>query len=252
MDGSVTTWLYLDDAYCLENDAVIVAVDSHAVVVDRSCMYPGGGGQPPDRGKLVLDSGETVSVVTLTRDATGAVWHVCDVALRGARAGHSCKVHVDGDRRLRLMRFHTALHVFNTVMLRSFGGWITGVGMGPERSHIDFQVEYRGELAQRVEEEVNDVLARHLAVGTYYISADEFHGRPDLLRTLEAEPPVEEGRVRVVEISGFEAQACGGTHVRDTGEVGRIRVVKVDNKGRRNRRFYIELMSGARSSRRGA
>jgi misacylated tRNA(Ala) deacylase len=153
-------------------------------------------------------------------------------------------VRLDAERRLRLMRFHTALHVFNTVMLRGYGAWITGVRMDAARSHIDFKMDYAADMRARIEDEVNEVIARGLAVEAYTISAEEFRGRADLLRTLEAEVPVEGDRVRVVAIRGFEEQACGGTHVHETGEVGLIRIVKVDNKGRQNRRFYVELGDG--------
>jgi misacylated tRNA(Ala) deacylase len=242
----MTMKLYLDDAYCFAHDATITALGDNAIALDRTCMYPGGGGQPPDTGSLLLPGGESASVLSVQRDrasesATDVLWHVCEHVPEGVRVGGACSVSLDADRRLRLMRFHTAMHVFNTVMLRGYDGWITGVQMGPERSRIDFRVEYTPELTRRVEDEVNAVIARQLAIDAYTIPADEFRNRPDLLRTLEAEPPIENDRVRVVEITGFEAQACGGTHVRQTGDVGQVRIVKVDNKGKQNRRFYIEL-----------
>ena len=244
----MTERLYLQDAYCFQHDAVITAVAPDALTLDRSCMYPGGGGQPPDTGTLIMPAGSSLPITTVRRDEAGELWHVFQVepggdALRDKmQVGTPCSLHLNAGRRLTLMRFHTALHVFNTVMLRGFDGWITGVRMDPVRSHIDFRVNYTPEMVRRIEAAVNDVLARQLGVGSYTISAEEFQQRPDLLRTLEAQPPIEDGRVRVVEIAGFEAQACGGTHVRDTGDVGRIRIVKVDNKGKQNRRFYIELV----------
>jgi misacylated tRNA(Ala) deacylase len=186
-----------------------------------------------------------VPVSAVSKDSAGLVWHRCEGDWRSTRRGEGVTVHVASERRLRLMRAHTALHVVNTVMQRAHGGWITGVKIGPDRSHIDFKVDYTPDLARRVEADVNDVLSRRLPVGAGYISEEEFRERPDLLRTLEADPPIEDGRVRVVEIAGFEAQACGGTHVSDTGAVGLVRIVKVDNKGRQNRRFYIELTPGA-------
>ena len=243
----MTERLYLQDAYCFQHDAVITAVAPDALTLDRSCMYPGGGGQPADTGTLILPSGGSVPLSTVRRDEAGELWHVfgaepgSDALRDGMHVGAPCSLHLDAERRLKLMRFHTALHVFNTVMLRGFDGWITGVRMDPARSHIDFRVNYTPEMVRRIEDDVNDVLARQLGVGSYSISAEEFQRRPDLLRTLEAQPPIEDGRVRVVEIAGFEAQACGGTHVRDTGAVGQIRIVKIDNKGKQNRRFYLEL-----------
>jgi misacylated tRNA(Ala) deacylase len=191
---------------------------------------------------LAMDTGQKISVLTVKRGDSGTLWHVCNILPDHLHIGQSGTVHLNEERRLRLMRFHTALHVFNTIMLRSFDGWITGVRMNPDRSHIDFKVDYTSDMPLRVEDEVNEVIARQLAVESYSITADEFQNRPDLLRTLEAEPPIENNQVRVVEIVGFEAQACGGTHVRDTASVGRIKIVKVDNKGKQNRRFYLELV----------
>lgn len=238
----MTRRLYLEDAYCFEHEAVITVVHGDALALDRTCMYPGGGGQPPDQGTLTLPGGIAISVITVRKDEAGALWHVAEAAPAAARAGALCTVRLDHERRLRLMRFHTALHVFNTVMLRTFDAWITGVRMHPDRSHIDFRVDYSSEMVPRIEDAVNDVIAQGLAVDAYTISEEEFQHRPELRRTLEAEPPIEGGEVRVVEIRGFEAQACGGTHVLETGSVGRIRIVKVDNKGKQNRRFYLELV----------
>lgn len=238
----MTHRLYLEDAYCFRNEAVITAIDAESIALDRTCMYPGGGGQPSDQGVLAMDTGQKIPVLFVKHSDSGTLWHVCDAAPDHIHIGQSCAVHLNEERRLRLMRFHTALHIFNTIMLRSFDGWITGVRMNSDRSHIDFKVDYTSDMPRRVEDEVNEVIARQLAVESYSITADEFQNRPDLLRTLEAEPPIENNQVRVVEIVGFEAQACGGTHVRDTAAVGRIKIVKVDNKGKQNRRFYLELI----------
>ncbi|MFH0794248.1 MAG: alanyl-tRNA editing protein [bacterium] len=237
-----TQALYLEDAYCFEAEAVVVGADLQGLVLDRTCMYPGGGGQPTDTGEIVLASGDVLRVEQLIKREDRTLVHVCAPPPPNGAVGAKCVVRVDGPRRLKLMRYHTALHVFNTVMLRDHDGWITGVSIGPDESHIDFKLDnYNADMRPRVERAVNEVLARSLSVGAYYIGEAEFRNRPDLLRTLEAAPPVTEGRVRVVEIEGFESQACGGTHVRNTSEVGRLSIRKVDNKGRQNRRFYVTL-----------
>jgi misacylated tRNA(Ala) deacylase len=140
------------------------------------------------------------------------------------------------------MRAHALMHVVNTVARDRFGGVITGVQLGPDRSRIDFKLAgFAREQIAELEERVNEVLARDLPVTSRTIPEEEFRRRPELIRTLEVKPPVVEGRVRVVEIVGFDAQACGGTHVHATGEVGRARVLKFDNKGKDNKRFYWEL-----------
>lgn len=239
---AMTERLYLDDAYCWENDALVQAVDGCDLILDRTCMYPGGGGQPADTGEITLQSGAAISVLGALKGQDGGINHRCASPPPLGLAGTPCKVRLDGERRLNLMRYHTALHVFNTVMLREFNGWITGVGIGPAESRIDFKVDnYSDEMRRRLEREVNVILEKDSPVKAYYITGEEFRNRPDLLRTLEAKPPIENERVRVVEIEGFEAQACGGTHVRSTKEVGSLAIKKVDNKGRNNRRFYVTL-----------
>ena len=147
-----------------------------------------------------------------------------------------------GSRRLALTRYHTVLHVVNTIALRDYAGWITGVQIGVDYSRIDFKLEgFSPALCAELETKVNAVLVRDLALRAYYLPEQEFRAREDLLRTLEARPPVIDGRVRVVEIVGFDAQACGGTHVSSTRELGRFSIFRTENKGKINKRLYVRL-----------
>lgn len=238
----MTDRLYLDEAYCFENSAIIISVDDDTMVVDRTCMFPGGGGQPADTGEIILSSGAVLRIDAVTKSSDGNLLHRCSGPIPPDLIGTKCLVRLDGQRRLGLMRYHTALHIFNTVMLRAFDGWITGVGIGPESSHIDFKVDnYSDEMRNQLEDQVNQVLSQSLPIKAYYIDEAEFRQRPDLLRTLDVTPPIENGRVRVVEVESFEAQACGGTHIKNTAEVGRLTIKKVKSKGKNNRRFFVEL-----------
>jgi misacylated tRNA(Ala) deacylase len=134
------------------------------------------------------------------------------------------------------------MHVVNTVARERFEGVITGVQIGPDRSRIDFKLpSFSRERIPELEAAVNEVLGRGLAVHSSVIGEDEFRRRPELVRTLNVEPPVVDGRVRIVEIAGFDAQACGGTHVHSTAEIGAARIAKFDNKGKDNKRFYWDL-----------
>ena len=140
------------------------------------------------------------------------------------------------------MRYHTVLHVLNTITLRDYGGWITGVQINPDYSRIDFKLEnFSMALTTELEEKVNQILSENHPLKSYTISEEEFNHRPDLLRTLEAKPPISQGRVRVVEIDGFDAQACGGTHMHNTSEVGKFSILRTDNKGKNNKRLYVKL-----------
>lgn len=141
------------------------------------------------------------------------------------------------------MRYHTVLHVLNTIALRDYNGWITGVQINEDYSRIDFKLEnFTPALAAELEAKVNAVLEENHSLKAYYISEEEFRQRDDLLRTLDAKPPIKNGQVRVVAIEGFDAQACGGTHVHSTRGVGRFLIYKIDNKGKKNKRFYVRLV----------
>jgi misacylated tRNA(Ala) deacylase len=219
-----------------------VAVVGDALACDRTCFYPGGGGQPPDQGEAGLDSGEVLAIVGARVDADGVVWHVSRPAPASGLVGRTVRLSVDRDRRLALTRYHTVLHVLNTVALRAYGGWITGVQIGVDYSRIDFKLEALSPaLCAELETKVNAVLAGHRALRAYTIPEPEFRARDDLRRTLEAEPPVVDGRVRIVEIAGFDAQACGGTHVHTTADLGRFTITRTENKGRINKRLYVTL-----------
>jgi misacylated tRNA(Ala) deacylase len=217
MQTHATTRLYLEDDHCFEAEATVVAARESALAFDRTCFYPGGGGQPCDEGSVRVGSGEVLEIVS-----------------------------VHGDLDEILMRYHTVLHVLNTIALKDYGGWITGVQIGVDYSRIDFKVEgFSAAMRAELEKKVRTVLDGNHAVKSYYLPEEEFRRRDDLLRTLEAKPPVSGGQVRVVEIEGFDAQACGGTHVRNTAEVGTFSIFRTENKGKINKRLYVRLEPAA-------
>jgi misacylated tRNA(Ala) deacylase len=237
-----TTRLYLDDDECFETDATVVAVAGDAFACDRTCFYPGGGGQPPDAGAVELGGDVAMPIVSARADGDDVVWHVATSAPPGDLVGRRARLVVDRERRRALTRYHTVLHVLNTTALRDYGGWITGVQIGVDYSRIDFKLDgFSAAMAAELEGKVNAVLAADHALRSYSVPEEEFRARDDLLRTLEARPPVVGGRVRVVEIEGFDAQACGGTHVRRTSEVGRLSIYRTENKGKINKRLYVRL-----------
>jgi misacylated tRNA(Ala) deacylase len=238
----MTEKLYLSDASCRSFDAEVTACRDGWCALTRTAFYPGGGGQPPDRGRLVVRD-EALRVDEAREDDAGDVWHRVP---RDLEAGTPVHGELDWAWRHALMRAHALMHVVNTVARDRFGGVITGVQLGAERSRIDFRLgAFAREQIPELERLVNEVLARGLPVTATTIPEDEFRRRPELVRTLDVKPPIIDGRVRVVEIAGFDAQACGGTHVHSTAEVGRARVVKFDNKGKDNKRFYWELAAPA-------
>jgi misacylated tRNA(Ala) deacylase len=234
----MTARLYLEDPYQREFNAEVLECEDGWCVLSRTVFYPGGGGQPCDRGHLLLESGP-VEVSEVREDATGRIWHRIG---RTLAAGEAVRGTIDWSYRHALMRHHGLMHVVNTVARQHFGGVITGVQLGPEESRIDFKLTgFSREQTPDLESRVNDVLQHGYSVTSSVISEDEFRGRPELIRTLNVLPPVVDGRVRIVEIEGFDAQACGGTHVHSTREIGRAHIRKFDNKGKENKRFYWTL-----------
>jgi len=233
-----TTRLYLDDPYLREFDAEVTESTEGWCALSQTAFHPGGGGQPHDRGRLTA-RGSDVPVSAVREDEEGRIWHQVglDLAVRDLVCGA-----IDWPFRYLLMRHHALMHIVNTVAWRQFGGLITGVQIGADRSRIDFRLDDFGrERLGEFESHVNTAIDRGLPISSSIISEDEYRGRPDLVRTANVLPPVVDGRVRIVTVAGFDAQACGGTHVHSTTEIGRAHITKFDNKGRENKRFYWEV-----------
>ncbi len=230
--------LYLEDPYQRAFEAEVIESSGGWCLLSQTVFFPGGGGQPHDRGTLIV-GGETLVVSAVREDDAGHIWHQLG---RDPAMGAAVQGTIDWPYRHALMRHHGLMHIVNTVARLRFGAAITGVQIGPERSRIDFKLGgFTREEIPEFEERVNEVIERSLPVSSSLISEEEFRQRPELVRTLNVLPPVVNGQVRVVEIQGFDAQACGGTHVHSTAEIGRARIGKFDNKGKDNRRFYWDL-----------
>lgn len=209
-----TNRLYLNDDHCFEAHATVVAVREDAVAFDQTCFYPGGGGQPSDEGLVRFGDGRAFAVASVKADAEDVLWHIGHGPIVGEWMGQLVALSINSPRRIAFSRYHTVLHVLNTVVLREHGGWITGAQIATDYARIDFKLDtLSAALCAELELKVNGVLDANHALRSYYLPEAEFSARPDLLRTLEVKPPVYNGQVRVVEIEGFESQACGGTHV---------------------------------------
>ncbi len=236
----MTELLCHTDSYIQEFDATVVAVDatSSAIVLDRTAFYPGGGGQPHDLGWL-LASGETLAVTKIAR-RDGQLWH----NIAGAIPAVGTVVHgrLDWERRYQLMRTHTALHVLCGVVWRDYGALVTGGNMEPLQGRMDFEFEaLRRELVDEIEARVNNEVQQERDVCVRLLPRLEAMHIPDLIRTKINLLPEGIAEVRTVEIVGLDLQADGGTHVANTREVGHIRVVDYQSKGKINKRIYIAV-----------
>jgi misacylated tRNA(Ala) deacylase len=241
-----TRRLYLENDHCFETDAQVAAVRENSMAFDQTCFYPGGGGQPPDEGLVRTQSGEVFEIASVHVDSDEILWHVSKSSPPPHLIGQPARLILNRERRLTLMRYHTVLHVLNTIALRDYGGWITGVQIAADYSRIDFKLDgFSAAMCAELERKVNVVLDGNHALKSYTLPEEEFRKRDDLLRTLEVKPPLSHGQVRVVEIEGFDAQACGGTHVKTTSEVGRFSIFRTENKGKINKRLYVRLDQAA-------
>jgi misacylated tRNA(Ala) deacylase len=237
----MTDLLYLTDAYLRHVDARIVDVrpDAGAVALDRTVFYPTGGGQPHDAGVLA-----GLAVTDVRKDGD-LVWHTLSVAGSEVLPAAGEEVHgeIDWDRRHALMRTHTALHVLCGVIWNEWGKAVTGGNMEPMAARMDFEFDPLPEgFGARVEQLVNAELAAARPVQVSFLPRGAAVEDRDLIRTKTNMIPDGVVEVRVVDIVGLDKQADGGTHVHSTDEVGRIRVVKTESKGKGNKRIRLEVV----------
>lgn len=226
--------LFRQDAYLKEAGAVVTAVEDRGVRLDRSIFYPTGGGQPGDTGVLRWDGGEAKVVDTLKAEGGDVLLVLATDAVRPA-VGTSVQSALDWERRHLHMRMHTALHVMSAVIK----GNVTGGQVGVDKSRLDFNLEGEVPTKEWVTEEVNKLIALDRPVTPQWVTDEELTARPELVKTMSVRPPMGAGRVRLLSIEGIDLQACGGTHVARTGEIGRILVTKIEKKSTHNRRVIL-------------
>lgn len=226
------------DAYRRSTEAVVVEVGPDAVVLDRTVFYARGGGQPGDTGWLRWEGGAVPVTDTVRRD--GVPHHV--VEGEAPPVGTPVTAAIDWDRRYRLMRTHTALHILSGIVWRDYGAKVTGGNMEPGEARMDFELEtISAEFAREVDGKLNEAVRADHPVAVRFVPRAEALSDPDLIRTKVNLIPEAVDPIRVVDIVGLDKQADGGTHVRSTGEVGRVRVVKTENKGRTFKRMRIAV-----------
>jgi misacylated tRNA(Ala) deacylase len=238
----MTELLYHTDAYMQEFDASVTAVfpDDRTVVLDRTAFYAGGGGQPCDFGSLTIAG--VVYVVDKVKKQGDDVLHFLGGTSPLPSVGSASHGTLDWVRRHKLMRTHTALHVLCGTVFRDYGALVTGGDMEPLKGRMDFEFEtMRGELVREIELAVNKEVAQAREIRVNILPREEAFQIPDLIRTKINLLPEGISHVRTIEIVGLDLQADGGTHVRNTNEVGKIRVVDYKSKGAINKRIYIEI-----------
>jgi len=234
----MTEFLFRDDAYLRSTTARITEVtETGGLVLDRTVFYASSGGQPGDKGILRLADGREIAVGgTVHPDGDkAAILHLPEGDLPPAQPGDEVVAEIDWERRYRLMRMHTALHLLSVV----FPFPVTGGSVGEDKGRLDFDMpDVRGDLPA-LEEELNALVAGNHAVTTEWINDAEMTARPELVKTMKVKPPMGQGRVRLVRIGLVDLQPCGGTHVRNAAEIGPLKLGKIENKGKSNRRVNL-------------
>ncbi len=234
----MTEFLFRDDSYVPSTEARVLEVTADGgIVLDRTVFYAASGGQPGDNGSILRADGSLITVATAVHpegDKTRIV-HVPAEAQGSPTVGEMVTATIDWDRRYRLMRMHTALHLLSVVLPFP----VTGGSVGEDKGRLDFDMpEVPGDLAG-LEAQLNEMVAGNHAVTQEWITDAEMAANPDLIKTMNVKPPMGQGRVRLIRIGDVDLQPCGGTHVRNTSEIGRLTLGKIEKKGKQNRRVSL-------------
>ncbi|HEX4780689.1 MAG TPA: alanyl-tRNA editing protein [Usitatibacter sp.] len=236
----MTQEIFRDEPYRKGAEATIAARDARGIVLDRTIFYPRGGGQAGDAGVLRLEGGEIAIADTVKGEVPGEIIHVPapgqEALLEAAAAGNSVALAIDWERRHRHMRFHTATHLLCAIVPHETNGCSITAGY----ARLDFDMVEPLDK-EHLERELGRLVDEAHDVRTVWITDEELDAKPELVRTMSVKPPRGVGRIRLLEIDGVDLQACGGTHVANTREIGKLRVAKIEKKSARSRRVVIEF-----------
>jgi misacylated tRNA(Ala) deacylase len=243
-----TDCLFREDSYLRECSATVVGLtEAGGVVLDRTVFYAASGGQPADRGALVTVTGDTIAIegATYTDAEKTEIAHL-PAATTGLRLKIGEPVHgvIDWDLRHARMRMHTALHLLSAVLPFP----VTGGAVGDGDGRLDFDIPQAGLDKNEISKKLAEMIAAGAEVRARWITDAELAANPGLIKTMSVKPPIGSGRVRLIEIVGYDLQPCGGTHVRTTNEIGDVRVTQIEKKGKQNRRVRLAFAAPAQRS----
>ena len=226
--------IFRSDPYLSSSEATVVAVQEESLILDKTVFYPEGGGQPGDIGRIANNNFE--ADVTNTIKSTDCILHLIDNKLGSISVGDNVKIDIDWQRRYLLMRMHTALHILCSIV----DGAVTGGSVGVQKSRLDFDIPGERPDKESLTQQLMEIVDRNYPVMSSWISDQELQENPDLIRTMSVKPPTGTGQVRMIRIGdAIDFQPCGGTHVNSTGEIGKIKISKIENKGKQNRRINL-------------
>ncbi|MDJ0958980.1 MAG: alanyl-tRNA editing protein [Arenicellales bacterium] len=229
----MTEELFRDDSYLKNCEATVVAVQDNAVILDKTVFYPNSGGQPGDIGVLTMASGEKIEIVDTQKSPEG-ILHITEEGASLPSVGETVQGEIDWDRRHRLMRMHTCMHLLCSVVPMG----VTGGSIRDGSARLDFDAPDPLDKTE-ITQQLNQLIEENHPVETSWITDEELEKEPELVRTMSVQPPRGSGRVRLVNVKQVDLQPCGGTHVRSTSEIGKVLVKKIEKKGKHNRRINV-------------
>ena len=236
----MTDAVFQRDSYLRQLDAVVTALDGEFVELDQTIFYAEGGGQPGDTGSITDARGRSMTVLdTRKGDRPGSIRHQLDSDDHGWVIGEKVTLAIDWDRRYRLMRMHTSMHLLGSLIPVP----VTGGKVGAEKSRLDFNLGDHQLDKEELTEQMNALIQAGYDIGLEAITEAELDDNPGLVRTMSVQPPRGVGDIRMVRVKDVDFQPCGGTHVGNTREIGPVRISKIENKGRQNRRVHLVLES---------
>ena len=228
--------VYYEDSYQQELQAEVTSIDGEWIELDRTIFYPTGGGQPGDTGMFTTPDGRSLQVIDTRKGETiDRIRHQLDTSDHGLSVGDGVDIAIDWDRRYRLMRMHTAMHLLGSLIPVP----VTGGAVGVEKSRLDFDLGEHQIDKAHLTKRLQQLVAEAHPVVFESITEAELDEKPELVRTMSVQPPRGYGDIRMVRVVDVDFQPCGGTHVNNSAEVGAVRVSKIENKGKRNRRVNL-------------
>ena len=234
----MTEELFRADSYLTSCETLVVSADEAGIELDRTVFYSMGGGQPGDQGILKLKNGKEIQVADCLKDRdTGRHLHIPVGEVILPEPGDNVTAILNWDRRYRLMKMHSCLHLLCSLI----DGGVTGGQVGEWKSRLDFDLPDTSLDKEQLTMELNQLISEDHQVTCSAITSEELIANPELVRTMSVQPPTDAGSIRVIGISDVDLQPCGGTHVKTTGEIGRVRIGKIENKGKHNRRINVHL-----------
>ena len=229
----MTEAVFYQDSYAMQCDAMIVAIGDGTVTLDRTVFYPTGGGQPGDSGKLISGSNEII--VVDTQKSGDKITHLVDGDTAGFTVGDNVSAEIDWARRHKHMRMHTCLHLLCSLV----DAPVTGGSVSADKARLDFDLPESTLDKEALTASLNELVNADHPISVDWISDEDMEKQPELVRTMSVKPPTGQGKVRLINIANVDLQPCGGTHLKSTGEIGAVRVRKIEKKGKQNRRVVL-------------